>query len=161
MATQNTPGAPVTELVGTEPDVLAPGVYAGTLDRIEEMDTAFGQRLAWRFLVPGAAADGSAFELTGWSNRKTHRGTKTGDWIEAMTGRRLGKGEALQVDDLVGRNVQLVVKVDELSGFNRLEDVLPPAKAPQAPVAPDPETEAAFAAFMAQRNAGTAGNEAA
>jgi hypothetical protein len=159
MANDSTP-IPVKEILGTEPEVLAAGVYAATLDRLEQMETAFGQRLAWRFVVPGAGADGAAFELTGWSGLKTHKSTKAGDWIEAITGRRLGKGEALRVEDLVGRSVQLVVKVDEASGFNRVEDVLPPARAAQAPAPTDPETEAAFLAFMAQR-AASSGNEAA
>lgn len=151
MSTTSSPSVEVTELVGTSPDVLASGVYLGMLARIDLRTTPFGERLAWIFVILQAAADGGDFEIIGWTGPKTHKGTKAGDWVEAITGRRLAKDEHLPVSEMVGVPVQLILRVDDLSGFDRLDGVVPAPK--RKPEPDDPEEAAAFAAFIAQRQA--------
>jgi hypothetical protein len=98
----------LTELTGTAPDMLDPGVYDARLERIEKRDTQYGERLRWVFLVPDEAS-GEETEISVWSGLKTHRSTKAGDLIEALGAQRPAKGEKLGIETLAGRWVRLVV----------------------------------------------------
>jgi hypothetical protein len=121
--TVNTPSPTVTELTGTAPDMLDPGVYDARLDRVEKRDTQYGERLRWVFFVPDETS-GEETEISLWSALKTHRSTKAGDLIEALGAQRPAKGETLGIETLVGRWLRLVVAPGE-DDFPKVTSFMP------------------------------------
>ena len=96
------PDTTITELVGTAPDMLDPGVYEARLDRVEQRDTQFGERLCWIFVVPDEQS-GEESEISVWSSFSTHQKTKAGDLIEVLGAKRPAKGETLSISDSPAR----------------------------------------------------------
>lgn len=130
----------VSELTGTAPDFLDPGVYEAQLARVEHRDTQFGERLRWVFAVP-AEGDGDPVELSVWSGLKTHKKTKAGDLIEALGGQRPGKGERVDIKALVDRWCRLVVAESD-DDWPKVTNVMPTKRdRVSAPPPPDEDDE--------------------
>jgi hypothetical protein len=144
----------VTELVGTAPEILDPGVWDAQLARVEARDTKYGERLRWVFTVPAAGQDGEDTETSVWSGFKTHKGTKAGDIIEALGGNRPGKDERLVLTRLVGAWCRLVVVPGDDDDFTKVENILPTQRtATGQPVAQAAVLDQEYIAWKAQQAA--------
>ena len=114
---------------------LEPGIYDATVTNLETKTTDAGTFRIWSFDVGGEKVTASSSMMFGPKS-------KTYKWVTALIGRTPIPGEKLEV---IGRPCQLHLIVDEDSGYNKVETVLPPARgtAPRpAPVAAAPVARA-------------------
>lgn len=124
---------------------IPPGTYQARLAGIyRKTSDAFGAFLAWDFeLSSGSIVGGATSENSGPKS-------KAGAWIAALLGRKLEPGERVTPDDLVGRDVLVVVGLNA-QDWPKVDNVLPamarpmteearrsPQKAPGRPPAPGP-----------------------
>lgn len=97
-------------------EVLEPNVYPAIFDRTEESDEPgqFGYFIDWFFDVQ---TDDGVVSLMGRSSKPDRftRSTKARQWLEAILGRELAKGESADPNTLKGTPVQLTVDVVKTS----------------------------------------------
>lgn len=112
-----------------EVQALDPGIYPATVTNLEVKTTDSGTFRIWSFDVGGEKVTASSSMMFGPKS-------KTYKWVTALIGRTPVPGEKLEV---IGRVCQLHLIVDEDSGYNKVETVLPaPAGAPRPTPAPAP-----------------------
>ena len=116
-----------------------PGIYPATVTGLETktMDDGTSFRI-WSFVLQ----DGESTKVSASSSMAFGTKSKTYKWVTALIGRTPVPGERL---DVVGLPCQLHLIVDEDSGYNRVESVLPPAsgaKAAPEPAKPTADTSA-------------------
>ena len=111
---------------------LPAGIYPARVSNLETKTTDSGTFRIWSFDVGGEKVTASSSMMFGPKS-------KTYKWVSALIGRSPVPGEKL---DVIGLPCQLHIIVDEDSGYNKVEGVLPasnpaPAATPQ-PAAPAP-----------------------
>jgi len=102
-------------------DALDPGVYPATLIAIETGSNDFGGFRKWKFRVQTA---GGEQELSAMTSDASGPRSKAYAWATALLGHK-PTGEPEELD---GKTCQLVLIVND-DGYNRIDSVLPPAKA--------------------------------
>lgn len=110
---------------------LEPGIYPARVTGLEVKTTDTGTFRIWSFDVGGEKVTSSSSMMFGPKS-------KTYKWVSALIGRSPVPGEKLEV---IGLPCQLHLIVDEDSGYNKVESVLPVGSstpAPAAPIAPRP-----------------------
>ena len=107
---------------------LEPGIYAATVTNLETKTTDAGTFRIWSFDVGGEKVTASSSMMFGPKS-------KTYKWVTALIGRTPVPGEKLEV---IGRSCQLHLIVDEDSGYNKVETVLPASATAPRPVAQAP-----------------------
>ena len=148
--------------------VYEPGVYDGTFDGIDEPDEdgQYGPYMDWRFA--GTTADGPA-EFMGRSSKPQYftRATKARQWLEAILGRPLAKGETIDPASLRGTRVKLtidIVKTERGDERNRIVNIRR-AEADESPSSPAgepaPDVDPDFEAWKADQAAKKAAVDAA
>lgn len=113
-------------LVVTKPELLEADVYPVRLDAVEPTQGQFGEQLRWRFTVTEGKHKGAT--LTAWSNLSAAVNSKTLRWAAMLAGKQFAAGDALHLDQLVGRQARAVVEVRTASDgrqYNRVSDLLP------------------------------------
>jgi hypothetical protein len=108
---------------------LPAGVYAATLEAIEERQGQNGPFLLWRFVVE---AEGRTLGIGAPTSMKFSPTAKARQFTEVLLGRSLAPGEEIDLDTLLGRPCRVVLSVGELdehSTVNRIETLLPAAQA--------------------------------
>lgn len=131
-----------TKIEQTRFEALEPGTYrarigAATLEASEYSDT--GQQVALRFdLLEEGLEERS---IRAWANPKLTGGKKASKlytWVSMIlfSGRPLPDGWTLDLDDLIDREVMLVIEVKPDSGYNRVAQLLPLRR--NAPARPAP-----------------------
>jgi hypothetical protein len=114
--------------------VLEDGAYPAKVESVEIKDTAFGERLMWKFKVEEENTEVVGFTSMSYSTR-----AKAYQWAEAIIGGidpKMGWGE----DDVVGRPCTVVLTVGEdKDGVekNKVLKVKPPKKRAEADEAED------------------------
>ena len=112
---------------------LPAGIYPARVSNLETKTTDAGTFRIWSFDVGGEKVTASSSMMFGPKS-------KTYKWVTALIGRTPVPGEKLEV---IGLPCQLHLIVDEDSGYNKVDTVLPannPAPAPQ-PAAPQPAAQ--------------------
>ena len=106
---------------------LPAGIYPAKVTNLEVKTTDAGTFRIWSFDVGGEKVTASSSMMFGPKS-------KTYKWVSALIGRTPVPGEKLEV---IGLPCQLHLIVDDDSGYNKVDTVLPPARAAQAaPAAP-------------------------
>jgi hypothetical protein len=108
------------------------GIYPAVLTKIDLKSTEAGEFRIWAFDV---TADGKVEKVTAASSLMLGPKSKAYKWVSALLGRRPAPGEKLE---LVGLPCQLHLIVDEDTGYNKVESVLPANGRPVASSAPLP-----------------------
>jgi hypothetical protein len=148
----------ISELEGTEFPVLPDGSYACELMQIELITTKFGPAYRWHWRVPGADEDGGDFALTDITSTLLTPRSRANLIVKALRGSILPRSEKLKLDELP-RRAQLVVTVNEESGFNDVVKVLPPIRPQPETAASSPVSDVDVAAYLAAKTAEAAGDE--
>lgn len=106
------------------------GIYPATLTKLDLKTAENGDTFRiWSFDV---TTGGETKKITAASSMMLGPKSKAYKWVSALMGRRPTPGEKIEV---VGRSCQLHLIVDEDTGYNKVESVLPPAGAAGAPQA--------------------------
>lgn len=102
-----------------EVHALDPGIYPATVTGldIKTLDDGTQFRI-WSFIIK----DGEGTKVTASSSMAFGQKSKTYKWVTALIGRTPVPGEKL---DVIGLPCQLHLIVDDDSGYNRVESVLP------------------------------------
>lgn len=108
-----------------EVTALEPGIYPARVTNLETKTTDTGTFRIWSFDVGGEKVTSSSSMMFGPKS-------KTYKWVTALIGRSPVPGEKLEV---IGLPCQLHLIVDEDSGYNKVESVLPAGNTPAASVA--------------------------
>ena len=107
-----------------EINALEEGIYPAKVAKLEVKETEAGTFRVWTFEVKGASQP-----VTATSSMMTGPKSKTYKWLSALIGRKPTPGEkGIQV---VGQLCQLHISVDEDTGYNKVEAVLPASGAPK------------------------------
>jgi hypothetical protein len=104
---------------------LPAGVYAATLETIEERQGVNGAYLRWCFHIE---TDGREISVGALSSVKFSPTAKARQFAEVLLGRALAPGEEIDLAALFGRACRVVLTVGELddhSTVNRVETLLP------------------------------------
>lgn len=101
---------------------LPAGIYDAKVTNLEVKTTDAGTFRIWSFDVGGEKVTASSSMMFGPKS-------KTYKWVSALIGRTPVPGEKLEV---IGLPCQLHLIVDEDSGYNKVDTVLPAARATQA-----------------------------
>lgn len=122
-----------------EVQALDPGIYPAKVTKLETKTTDSGTFRIWSFDVGGETITASSSMMFGPKS-------KTYKWVTALIGRTPVPGEKLEV---VGLSCQLHIIVDEDSGYNRVEAVLPSSNgvrraSPTTPSTASPSTTETF-----------------
>jgi hypothetical protein len=105
---------------------LKPGVYPATLRSIEERQKDQDSYLIWKFAVQ--PKKGPEVEVSTLSSTKCSPKAKARQFIEALLGRPMTRGEEFAPAMLYGKPCQLVVSIqtyDDGGSRNTIERVLP------------------------------------
>ncbi len=124
-------------IVTVENTVVPTGEYLAEVLEITSETGNFGPQFKWKFeiLKPEEYA-GKA--LIGWTSQSPSVKGKFVRWASASLGKLIGPNTRVDLDDLIGRKVIVVVSVKEDedgSEFNRIEGL----KARKTEPAPEPE----------------------
>lgn len=116
---------PVLEV--TDYQTIPVGVYTAVLTSIEEKVSTVAGETYWRWAFEVLDGPCAGVSVKANSSPKLRPKCKARGWTETILGRKLTVGERFNTDDLVNRNCQLIVKVEEKDGatFNEVETVLP------------------------------------
>jgi hypothetical protein len=104
--------------------VIDEGVYAARIASAEPVEGQYGQQIKFSFDVLDADEETS---LLGWASAKLTPKTKLFEWAKAAMGDQFEPGQDLNIDDFVGRKVQLVVArrlSADGSEFNKVEKMM-------------------------------------
>ena len=115
------------------------GSYPATVSKVEAADGQYGDQVKFYFDVLGQrTTDGEPLELWAWASQKLNPRTKLWRWTKVLTGQEPVKGNAYDLESLVGASCSLlVVRTEETEGVRcRVQDIGPGRKAASAP-APD------------------------
>lgn len=104
---------------------LPAGIYDAKVTNLEVKTTDAGTFRIWSFDVGGEKVTASSSMMFGPKS-------KTYKWVSALIGRTPVPGEKLEV---IGLPCQLHLIVDDDSGYNKVDTVLPAARATQAATA--------------------------
>jgi hypothetical protein len=105
-------------------EALEEGVYAAELISIDKgTSESYGDFLRWNFSV--TLSDGTLAPVTAASSASTGPKSKAYKWATALLGHAPVAG---QPEELAGKKAQLHLIIND-DGFNRVESVLPAAKA--------------------------------
>ncbi len=103
------------------------GTYPAALFAIiPKTSDAYGEFWAWDFQV--RKPDGEVVVVGGASSTNTGSKSKAGKWLAALLGRKLVKGETVNP---VGQPCMVVI--EEVDGWPKVTEVLPPMVAAAAP----------------------------
>ncbi len=116
---------PVLEV--TDYQTIPAGVYTAVLTSIEEKVSTVAGETYWRWSFEVLDGPNAGASVKANSSPKLGPKCKARGWTEAILGRKLTAGERFDTDELVNRNCQLVVKVEEKDGatFNEVDSILP------------------------------------
>jgi hypothetical protein len=106
---------------------LPPGLYAATLESIEERESSNGPYLLWKFAI---GHDGRTVMVSAPTSMNCGPKAKARQYAEALLGRPMTPGEELEPEALYGAPCQVVltaVSLDTGGTVNRIERVLSPA----------------------------------
>ena len=110
----------------SEYDAFDPGVYDAVVDEITiEENSSYGPFRKWSFTV---ITDEGDRQLTAATSKMSGPKSNAYRWAATLLGRAPGTEE----EDLVGLRCRLVLVVNE-EGFNRVSELLPPAKTKDHP----------------------------
>lgn len=123
-------------ITATDAEVVAPGGYDASLIGIEDGVGQYGPFYDWSFLVAGP--DG-AVEVSRRTSAKFGPSTIARSFVEALLGRKIAKGEQVDLDSLIGNRCRVKVNTND-NGYSTIEDIAPfvataAAPAPAAPAA--------------------------
>lgn len=114
------------KLTATNFEVIKPGVYTARIASITERnDAQFGPALIWAFDV---RTKRGPIRVETMSSQSFGPKAKARQWTEAILGRKLQAGEEIELNDLVGKECQVVLAVKETDAgnqVNRVESVQP------------------------------------
>jgi hypothetical protein len=99
------------------------GTYPGVITAIEVRESNKGDFLVWEV---DALTENGPVPVSGTSENKLDRPTRTRRWAEAVLGRELEEGEDVHFDRLIGQPVLVVVARND-KGWAKIADILPPA----------------------------------
>jgi hypothetical protein len=119
---------PVSE-IPTIPDGTYDPILAGVASVVHDL---YGPRWVWYCNFPGMHPDGGDFELQVWTPPRISSTGMARDMAKAL-GADVTKGAKVDLGVLRGKQVRLVVTLDEEKGRNRVVSVMP------TPIAHDPE----------------------
>ncbi|MFN2484262.1 MAG: hypothetical protein ABR509_04910 [Candidatus Limnocylindria bacterium] len=105
---------------------LEGGVYSAVVAALEPTTSSFDGSDAVKWFFDVVTGDGPV-TVTDISSTKFGRQAKARQWAEAIVGREFRAGDRLQPDDLIGRQCELVLTVND-RGFNKVADVRPAAR---------------------------------
>lgn len=144
----------VEEIEGTEFPVLPAGSYFAELMKLERIQTKFGEALKWHWRAerPGQE-DFLLSDIT--SNLFTPK-SRANEIVKALRGSVLARGERLNLANLA-RRAQLFVSINEETGFNVVDKVLPAPSGQQPKTAPE-QPDAEFLEWQAWKAAQGTGN---
>lgn len=92
-----------------EYEVLKAGLYPAVVESIDDDEGSYGPQLKWIFTLGGKAEGKQQF---GWCSPVLTPKSKLTAWLAALApSAQVGKGFELNVEDLVGRECQLVLGV--------------------------------------------------
>ena len=87
--------------------VLDDGTYAAVLDSVEQIDTKFGERLIWKFIVPEHDT-----EVVGFTSMSPSTKANAYQWAAAIMG-EIDPNEGWGPEDVVGGKCVVVLEVAE------------------------------------------------
>jgi hypothetical protein len=139
-----------------------PTIRADTYDPILEgvgsvVHDLYGPRWVWYYIFHGMHPDGGDFELQVWTPPRISSSGLAREMAKAL-GADVTKGARVDLGALRGRQVRLVVALDEEKGRNKVVSVMPTPVAHDpdpTPTAVDPDFEA-WKAEQAAKNAANA-----
>jgi hypothetical protein len=120
------------QIIATDNEAVEPGIYVGTLKSVTEGTGKFGDYYDWEFTVPGP--DGQTAYVDRRTSAKFGPQTIARSYVNALLGRQVMKGEAIDLDALIGKTARLKVVTNE-NGFSTIEAIAP-AQGGAAPAAP-------------------------
>ena len=131
------------KVVKEKADVIAEGLYTAKLQAIDEGEGKFGAYFRWTFKIIDDDGEYDEKQVTGQSNTRFTVGGKLEKWVGAF-GMQAEVGEEIDLDDLIGHKVQIMVgnKVQNDREYSNVVQVLSiRVKKPKpAPVAEDDDT---------------------
>lgn len=124
-------------------ELIETGEYPARVVSIEEADGQFGPQLKWKFELTGPDTSGKT--LSAWCSQNFSIKSKLYAWtLAAFGGNPIPETYAFDSDDVIGRNVRLVVVVKakaDGSEFSKIDQVKASKTKPSHPVQskpPDP-----------------------
>lgn len=126
-----------------EVQALDPGIYPARVMNLETKTTDAGTFRIWSFEVD---AGGEKHKVSASSSMMFGPKSKTYKWVTALIGRTPVPGEKLEV---IGLSCQLHVIVDDDSGYNRVETVLPSVNGARRASTPAPSASTSTAETFA------------
>jgi hypothetical protein len=111
-------------VTGDSKPTLIPDTYDAVCRGYQEKVTQFGDAIEYKFEVEGIEV--RALASLPKDNTIT-RGSKLFRWIQAMSGKEIPVGVAINIYDVVGKRCRVVVNNNESKGvlYNKIEDILP------------------------------------
>lgn len=108
-------------ITATSGEAVEPGAYMGTLRSIDEGTGKFGDYYDWNFVVAGPAG---SVDVDRRTSQKFGPQTIARQFVEALLGRKVEKGEQIDLDALIGKNARLKIDTNE-NGFSTIADIAP------------------------------------
>lgn len=92
---------------------LEPGVYRSELVKVEDIPEGgqFGPYTKWYYKVLEEGFED--IDLRGNTSFNFGPQAKARMWAEALLGRRIDRGETIELDDLIGRQCELTIRMEE------------------------------------------------
>jgi hypothetical protein len=117
-------------------ETLPDGVYRAELAGVEEKESDSGLYWRWNFDV---LHKGETIKRSGNTSRNFGSKSNAYKWATVLLGRRPRPGEVIDLDDLIGESCQLQLMEGGSEGrkFNKVETVLPVARAAEEDAAGD------------------------
>ncbi len=112
----------------TAPNNVPDGVYGATLMTIEQREpgeNSLTQKpyLRWTFEVY-TEEDPDGIELVKNTSQSFGPKSNARKFVQSLLGRQIQPGEQINMADYLPLDCQVVVKIDQESGYSRIEDVL-------------------------------------
>ena len=108
--------------IATDSEVVPPGEgYLGTLKSVTDGTSKFGPVYDWTFTVDGP--DGPV-EVSRRTSQKFSPTTIARQFASALMGRSIQKGEVVDLDALIGREVSLAIETNP-NGLSSVADIAP------------------------------------
>jgi len=114
------------------------GEYVATVSSIEPAEGNYGPQLRWTLDVV-SPEEHAGTSLLAWSSTSGSLKSKNVRWFGACMGRTIEPPEEIVTDDLIGRQVVVVVTVKETDDggeYNRVENLKIHKKARLGPIPP-------------------------
>jgi hypothetical protein len=113
------------------PKPIPEGLYKAVVKEVSEDKGEYGEYLKFIFEISEGEEKGttrSALASKKLSRTKSGKASKLVGYVEALTKTKLEKGEVLDLEQMVGKSCQILVKNDkEVDGImmQRIKDVMP------------------------------------